>query len=490
MRNLRAGTLSCMVAALWITTAMSTMAQTFTNLTSFNGHDGLLPNGYLVQGINGNFYGSDGLGGANGWGNIVEITPQGAASGLYNFCPQTNCPDGAYPQGGLVLASNGTFYGTTLSGGSGKVGVIFEVTPGGKLTTLYSFCTETGCPDGSTPEAGLIQGANGNFYSTTFYGGANSGSNGSGGGTLFELTPSGALSTLHDFCAQANCTDGANPHAAVLQATNGNIYGTAYWGGTNNAGTVFEYTTAGAFVTLHSFAQTPGSNFTTGPLGLIQGSDGNVYGFTDYGGTAADGTIFKITPAGKFATLYNFCAQANCADGSGPLGLLQAPDGNFYGTTFGGGSGLAVCGGIACGTIFELTPTGTLTTLYSFCTVEGCPDGSGPGAMTLGTDGTFYGTTQAGGTENDGTVYSLATGLGPFVEADPNFAKAGRTIGILGNGLTGATSVMFNGTSAAFTVVSGTLIKATVPAGATTGTIAVTTPSGTLNSNVTFVVVP
>jgi len=110
--------------------------------------------------------------------------------------------------------------------------------------------------------------------------------------------------------------------------------------------------------------------------------------------------------------------------------------------------------------------------------------------MSLGTDGIFYGTTQSGGSTGDGTIYSFATGLTPFVQANPNFSKVGRAIAILGNGLTGTTSVTINGISATFAVEADTLIKATVPTGATTGTIEVTTTNGTLNSNVAFQVLP
>jgi uncharacterized repeat protein (TIGR03803 family) len=490
MRKSGLGKTACIVAVFCVATAIASPAQTFTTLGSFEGHDGILP-ADLIQGANGNFYGVAGLGAANGWGSLFEITAEGEAATIYNFCAQTNCTDGAYPQGGLVLGANENFYGTTFTGGNSNCdgcgdGTVFKITPGGELTTLYSFCSQTNCTDGFDPEAGLAQGANGNYYGTTFYGGANAGSNGSGGGTLFEITPSGKLTMLYSFCSLTNCTDGANPLAAPLLAANGILYGTTFRGGSDNAGTVFEITPAGQLITVHNFTSTAGSNQNAGPLGLIQGADGNLYGITNYGGTANYGTVFAITPAGTFTNLYNFCSQPNCTDGAGPVRLLQGSDGNFYGTTALGGTGLPGCGGIGCGTVFEITAAGTLTTLYSFCTQEKCPDGSGAYGLVQATTGNFYGTTQEGGASDDGTVFSLSVGLGPFVEASPTVGETGRAISILGNNLTGTTSVTFNGTPATFDVVSGTYIMAEVPSDATTGTIEVTTPSGTLSSNVAF----
>jgi uncharacterized repeat protein (TIGR03803 family) len=485
MKQTRIGKLVCLAAVFCFAAAVASHGQTFTLLDTFTGKDGLLPNGYLAQGYNGNFYESTGFGGEGQSGNILEITPAGTLSNLYSFsCEDSICPNGNYPIGNLALAPGGHFYGVTFSG------TIFDVTPTGKLTTLYSFCTASGCPDGGGPESGLTLGANGNFYGATFFGGTGNG--GSGGGTMYEVTPTGTVTTLYNFCVLANCTDGENPHATLVQGTNGSIYGTTYWGGTHNSGTVFEYTPAGKLITLYSIVNTPGATFTAGPLGLVQARDGSIYGFTDYGGKTGNGTIFKISTSGKFSTLYSFCSQTGCLDGTGPIGLLQGPDGNFYGTTAYGGTGIPACldGLVACGTIFEMTPEGNLTTLYNFCLESGCLDGAAVDPMSLGTDGIFYGTTQSGGSTGDGTIYSFATGLTPFVQANPNFSRVGRAIAILGNGLTGTTSVTINGISATFAVEADTLIKATVPTGATTGTIEVTTTNDTLNSNVAFQVLP
>jgi len=192
-----------------------------------------------------------------------------------------------------------------------------------------------------------------------------------------------------------------------------------------------------------------------------------------------------MNAGGKLATLYSFCIQTNCTDGYTPMaGLVQGTDGNFYGTTGNGGMS-------DYGTIFEITPGGALTTLYSFCTQTNCTDGATPyGGLVEGTNGTLYGSTFYGGVDSDGTVFSLAKGLGPFVIFVRAAGKVGETGPILGQGFTGTTSVAINGIAADFTVISDTDIRATVPVSATTGYVTVTTPSGTLTSNVPFHVIP
>jgi len=235
---------------------------------------------------------------------------------------------------------------------------------------------------------------------------------------------------------------------------------------------------------------------------LVLGTDGYFYGTTSGGGKGL-GTIFKTTPKGQLTTLYNFCSLTNCVDGSSSFGLIQGTDGNFYGTTvYGGNDSNTLCNGVqfeGCGTIFSITSAGVFTTLYSFCPGTACSDGSGPFAELMqSTNGEFYGTTGGGGAPSStcsspygcGTVYSLATGLKPFVKTLPTSGTVGAPIRILGNNLTGATSVTFNGTQATFTVMSSTLIATTVPTGATTGKIRVTLPGGTLVSNIRFYVVP
>jgi uncharacterized repeat protein (TIGR03803 family) len=498
MKRFNWGIKACGVLLLWATAAIALPAQTttgvpptqtttvaptvtFTTLHNFNGTDGELPYAGLVQGTDGNFYGTTHQGGANGGGTVFKVTPGGILTAIYSFCSQSNCTDGWGPDAALVQGTDGKFYGTTAFGANscqqdGGCGTVFKITPGGTLTTLYRFCPISPCTDGSLPVAGLVQGTNGKFYGTTYYGGAND------VGTVFKITPGGTVTTLHSF----DKTDGAYPYAGLVQGTDGKFYGTTYQGGANGLdGTVFKITPSGTLTTLHNFNGTDGAL----PEGaLVQGTNGNFYGTTEEGGAnGAYGTVFKITPSGTLTTLYNFCSQGSCTDGyTIYAALVQGTDGNFYGTTEQGGASNA-CNG-SCGTVFRITPSGTLTTLHSFDNT----DGASPfAALVQGTDGKFYGTTGAGGNKNAcelgcGTVFSLSVGLGPFVETNPASGTVGSAVKILGTNLTGATAVTFNGTAATFTVKSKFEITTTVPTGATTGTVQVVMPGGTLSSNVPF----
>jgi uncharacterized repeat protein (TIGR03803 family) len=472
---------ACAILVLCAAAAIASPAQTLTTLASFTGTNGSQPYlANLVQATNGNFYGTTQFGGPNkgtgcvpNCGTVFEITPAGKLTTLYDFCAHTNCTDGSVPNSGLVQASNGLLYGTTNLGGANGFGTIFEMTLAGKLTTIYNFCSVTACTDGARPGAALIQATNGKLYSTTSEGGT------SFLGTVYEITLAGKLTTLHSF----DGTDGELVNGALVQGTNGNFYGTATLGGTSTAcsgggcGTVFKMTPGGTLTTLHSFDGTDGEYLYAG---LVQTTNGNFYGVTYLGGTSKYGTVFEITPAGSLTTWQNL----DFTDGGEPLGaLVQATDGNLYGTTSAGGA-------IGAGTIFEMTPAGTLTTLYSFCSLSQCTDGKIPEAgLIQGTNGDFYGTTiagGAGGTQGDGTVFSFATGLHPFVETQPTAGKVGGKVIILGNNLNGATSVTFNTSKAAFNVVSNSEITTTVPEGATTGKVKVVTPKRKLTSNVNF----
>jgi len=474
-------------------TSIALRAQTLTTLVNFAGGNGANPYAALLQGFDGNLYGTTYSGGANNSGTVFKMTPAGTLTTLYSFCPQSGCADGAHPFANMVQAANGNFYGTTYDGGANNSGTVFKVTPAGRLTTLYSFCVRSNCTDGWRPSAGLVQATDGNFYGTTEYGGA------VGGGTVFKITPSGTLTTLYSFCTQSGdyCPDGSMPYAGLAQGIDGNFYGTTEYGGGYDGfgfcydygcGTVFKITPAGTLTTLYSFCyQNDCSDGALPDDSLLLATDRNFYGTTGLGGSSGRcgsdcGTVFKITPSGTLTTLYNFCAQAGCPDGYDPLGgLVRATDGNFYGTTAFGGPDNT-------GTVFEITPQGSLTTLHTFDS----SDGSGPyGTLIQDTDGALYGTTTYGGTDvHDGTVFTLSVGLGPFVETRPASGKVGAAVKILGTNLTGATSVTFNGTAAAFTVVLPSLITTTVPSGTTTGEVDVIKPHGTVRSNVPFRVIP
>jgi uncharacterized repeat protein (TIGR03803 family) len=469
MNKFNWGLRACSVFLLWAVTAVALPPPTtFTTLHSFGNTDGGFPFGGLVQATNGNLYGTTFQGGTNNDGTVFSITTGGTLATLHSF----DGTDGFAPETGLVQATNGKFYGVTEEGGGpNNYGTVFSITASGALTALHVF----GFIDGAFPYPALVQGSNGKFYGTT-NGGGGTGCGGSGCGTVFSITVGGTLTPLHSF----DGTDGSNPVAGLVQGTNGKFYGTTQYRGANPYGTVFSITTGGTLATLHNF------DFTDGAYpyaGLVQGTNGKFYGTTYRGGANGNfGTVFSITAGGTLTTIYNFCSQTNCTDGMNPeAGLVQGTDGKFYGTTSLGGAN-------GDGTVFSITTGGTLTTLYNFCSQTNCTDGQNPYAgLVQDTNGTFYGTTVAGGTNgNYGTVFSLSVGLGPFVETNPTAAKVGKAVKILGTSLTGSTSVTFNGTAAAFTVVSASEITTTVPAGATTGTVQVVTPGGTLSSNVPF----
>jgi uncharacterized repeat protein (TIGR03803 family) len=478
--TLSGGKTACAAVLFCAAAATASAGQTLETLARFNGTDGSSPSAALVQATNGDFYGTTYYGGAADQGAVFEITPAGKLTRLYSFCSQAGCADGASPGGALLQATNGDFYGTTTTGGAYDAGTVFEITPAGTLTTLYSFCQQPGCADGQDTTAGLVQATNGSFYGTTLAGGAYD------GGTAFEITPAGTLTTLYSFCSQRSlsCADGRLPFAGLVQATNGNFYGTTLEGGAYDGGTAFEITPAGKLVTLATFDGTDGYF----PSSLVQATNGNFYGTTINGGAYGGGTVFEITPAGNLTTLASFDGYYYPGD------LVQATDGNFYGTAGASGSGGDCPVDSGCGAVFEITPAGTLTTLYSFCSQKRCADGTFAGAgLVQATDGNLYGTTALGGAPSDdckhgcGTVFGLSVGLGPFVKTNPTSGTAGTKVIILGNDLTGTTSVTFDGMAARFAVNStGTAIATSVPIGATTGNVEVTTPSGTLTSNVPF----
>ena len=248
---------------------------------------------------------------------------------------------------------------------------------------------------------------------------------------------------------------------------------------------MFKVTRAGTLTTLHSFDGTDGSS---PQAGLVQATDGSFYGTAAEGGHAdcffgdTCGTVFKITAGGTLTTLHFF----DYTDGYYPVArLVQATDGNFYGTTYNGGDPTAC--GPPCGNVFKMSPGGTLQTLHNFV----FSDGAFPqGGLLQATNGTLYGTTPSGGANRDGTVFSLSVGLSPFVGTQPASGKVGAAVKVLGTNLTGATSVSFNGTTAPFKVVSRSEITTVVPFGATTGKVQVVMPWDTLSSNVNFQVEP
>ncbi len=463
---------ACALFVLWVTTTVTLPAQTFKSLDSFDNTDAAFPWATLVQGNDGNFYGTTQNGGNTacdlGCGAIFRITPAGKLT-TFSF----DGTNGSQPYAGLVQVANGDFYGVTTEGGASDLGTVFKFTAKGGIITLYSFAADTGY----SPLGGLVLASDGNFYGTASSGGPATGQCDPGCGTIFKITPKGKYTTIHNF---NGIPDGGLPLATMVQAPDGKLYGTASTlGNAGSYGTVFTITPEGKYTVVHQFNNTDGA-YPFG--GLILGTDGNFYGQTDLGGASNYGafvTVYKMTPKGKVTTLHSF----EQTDGDNPISnLVQGTDGDFYGTAAYGGKYPNF------GTVFKITSSGTFTTLHNFDSTDGSYLYAG---LIQATNGTFYGATFAGGSSTAckygcGTVFSLSVGLGPFVETLPNSGKVGAAIRILGTNLTGATSVTFNGTAAEFKVISKSEIETNVPSGATTGTVEVKTTKGTLKSNVAF----
>jgi uncharacterized repeat protein (TIGR03803 family) len=454
----------------------------FTTLYAFYpATSGDNPSAALVQYTDGSLYGTTVQGGdiatcgaLNGCGTVFKFTPAGALTTLHVFEEM----DGKQPVGELVLASDGNFYGTTSSGGASNGtgdGTIFRMTPAGSLTTIYNFCPGPTC-DATVDPSGLVQGQDGNFYGTTEFGGNQSCTTG-GCGTVFMFNPGNdTLTTIYQFCSQPDCADGKFPQGELVQGSDGKLYGTTSGGGSGSAcsaisstgcGTIFSISTGGTLTTLHALVLTDGAQPAAG---LVQGTDGSFYGTTRYGGDASVcgvpvgcGTVFKISPAGAFTMLYEF----GVGGGNNPVdGLVQGTDGNFYGTTPDGGTNSACLVQAGCGTIFSITPAGSLTTLYNF---SGGTDGHGSHqSLVQAKNGTFYGTANSGGNVNCdapngcGTIFSLTlstpaiTPTTTTASVAPSSVSVGATSGVTlsamvnpasGNGTPTGTITFFNGTT-------------------------------------------
>lgn len=457
MSNLRDSALLVLASLLFVgTECREATAQLYTDIYTFDYIHGCTPEypNLLAQGRDGNLYSTTYSGGNDGHGVVFEITPQGAETVLYNF----DISQSYQPPSGLTLGTDGNFRGTTFfDDPNGDPGTIFEITPDGNLTTLYNF---SGGSDGQFPYGPPVQGPGG-FYGTT------------GTGTTYRITQSGNFISLSSI---------PSSYAPLLLGSDGNFYGTTISGGSYAMGTVFKMTRSGVVTIVHSFDGNRGEQ----PIApVIQADDGNLYGTTYagglYGTDASGGVVFRLTPQGVLTVLHNFPDPSYPNDGNSPwAGIVAATDGNLYGVTYQGGT-------TNHGVMFRITPSGAYSIIRNF---DGLNDG-GPRANPMQhTNGKIYGMTEYGGFADCGVVYTLDLGLSPFVRLVSSLGKIGQTGGILGQGLTGTTSVMLNGIRANFTVVSDTYIEATVPAGATTGYATVTTPSGVLTSNVPFHVIP
>jgi uncharacterized repeat protein (TIGR03803 family) len=411
-RNRQYIALLFLLAAIWFGVRPAA-AETDTILHSFGdgsvANDGTGPLAGLIEASDGNFYGTTEYGGSALDGAIYRVTPAGVVTIIHSFNDGTVANDGLYPEAALIEGSDGNFYGTTSAGGVGD-GTLFRMSASGQVTILHSFRDGSTEDDGSFPVGALIQASNGNFYGTTVSGGSTEESGGNGGlgfGTAFEMSPSGTVTILHSFGDGSVPNDGSQPLCALIQAADGNLYGTTELGGSANAGAVFRLSLTGSVKILHSFADGSVRNDGADPFdGLTEANNGDFYGTTVNGGSAGQGTVFKMTSAGSITILHSFFDGSVKSDGTDPVAeLIQATDGNFYGTTFYGGANGPVANS---GTVFEMTPSGSVTILHSFGDGTVPNDGVEPhGALVQASDGNFYSTTDDGGSSGDGTVFKL-----------------------------------------------------------------------------------
>jgi len=375
--------LALVVLVVAIVATQPAEAQTFTVLHSFTGYtgyptDGARPEAVLVQDAAGNLYGTTYSGGTHNEGTVFEVSATGKETLLHSF----GYSDGAFPYAGLIRDGAGNLYGTTYYGGSSGYGIVFKLSKTGKETVLHNF-TGSSSHDGAYPRAGVILDAQGNLCGTTYQGGL-------GYGTVFKVSKAGKETVLHSFAGGPS--DGEFPYGGLVQDAAGNLYGTTYYGGNYENGTVFKANESGVTV-LYNFTGSPDGQWPYG--GLIRDRAGDLYGTTYKGGTYDEGTVFELSKAGKETVLHSF----TYSDGAFPYaGLIRDTAGNFYGTTSKGGS-------FAIGTVFELSGSGKETVLYNF--VPGGPGEYPIGGVIRDAQGNLYGTTSKSTNGDYGTVWKL-----------------------------------------------------------------------------------
>jgi uncharacterized repeat protein (TIGR03803 family) len=531
---------------LWLfVLAVATFAhsQTYSVLYNFGSNSGELdyPQGVLAQGVDGNLYGMLSPSGSISQVEVFKLTPSGTLTALHDF----GAPNG-FVIGGVTLGTDGRFYGVVINGGIGPHGAVFKLTGGGNLTTLYSFkggadgraplvppiegidgnfygtaaaggagvCSQ-GCgtvyevpssgaertlhmfsgADGASPHAPLVQGTDGNFYGTTYSGGYK------GNGTIFRISPSGSFLSLFNF----HGTNGSNPLAGLIQGSDGAFYGATINGGAFNAGVVFRFA-QGTFTVLHNF--TGGADGSAPNGGVVQATDRSLYG-TTAGASCGGGTIFRVTPTGEFATLYNFASDGST--GCGPLStLLQRTDGLLYGTTSGGGSfggGVAFSFDVGIGPFVTFLPAArqvghtveilgqgfTGTSAVSF-------NGTPAAAFNVLTDTYLTAIVPSGATSGPIKVTTPSGALTSnkqflvkpqITSFSPASGPVGTSVVVTGVSLSQTSKITFNSVVAtSFTVNSDAQVTVTVPTGAASSKIGVTTTGAPTYSQTAFTVTP
>jgi uncharacterized repeat protein (TIGR03803 family) len=452
---------------------IASAAPTETILYSFTGgSDGGNLHGGLFRDSSGNLYGTTVGGSQGGRGVVFKLAP-GASSpvALHNFAGYPS--DGDSPYAGLIADTSGNLYGTTASGGAQGYGVVFKVAPDGtNYQVLHSFA---GGSDGRNPYSGLFRDSSGNLYGTTSSGGV--GGCVGGCGTVFKLAPDGTnYQVLHSF--DFDTGDGGFPQSSLVADGSGNLYGTTTSGGPGSGGVVFKIAPDGTnYQVLHSFTGAGGDGLA--PFGsLLVGSSGNLYGTTPSGGTYGKGVVFKIGPDGAtYQVLHSFTDS----DGINPYGgLIADSSGNLFGMTYTGGTGGSGACYPGCGTVFKLSPDGsTYTVLYAFA---GGNDGLFPFAgLIADSSGDLYGTTATGGgvNTNSGTVFKL-TGTG-FTTGTPFLAFSGKLDVIFGT--TPNTDSFALNSSFTLSSASNGINPVTDPVNLQVGTFTTTIPPGSFKKN-------
>lgn len=475
-----------------------------TSLASFGGPDGILPYSGLTLGSDGNFYGTTYSGGVPAqapYGTVFRMTPAGSLNVLYTF---TNGTDGALPIAPPVEGADGNYYGTTCPGcnGQGGYGSVYKITPSGTFTVLYAF-DDT---HGSTPDDPLLLARDGNLYGTTQFGGIH------GAGEVFKLTPRGAITVLINF----DNAHGGLPTSPLIQAADGNFYGTTTNGGDFGYGVVFRVTPGGRFRVLHHMNGTTDGGVPY--AGLVQATDNNVYGVNSYGGAIGPGcptgcgTIFRVTPQGVFSVVYNF----DQTTGQTPYStMFQHTNGMLYGmTNLGGTAAGALCGVGQCGVFYSLnigaapfvrplpgsSRVGNKIEIIGqgFTGLTGVSFNGTPASFTVqgdtyitaivpsGATSGFLTVTTPNGTLKSNTPFRVVPQIKTFT---PTRGAPGTAVAITGVSLSQTKSVTFGGIAAtSFTVNSDTQVTVTVPTGAKTGSIVITTPGGAATSTQSFTV--
>jgi len=377
-------TVLLLAAMLIFSGSLPAHASSYQVLYSFGASltDGANPNAGVIMDASGNLYGTTGFGGAKGQGTIFKLSSTGQLTLLHSFAGKK---DGGEVFGGLIFDAAGNLYGTAASGGRKGFGTVFRLSPKEKLRVLYIFAGPT--KGGAFPEDALLRDAAGNLFLTTSAGGADN------FGTVFEIPHTGKRRILYSFTGSPD--DGDAPVAGLIEDAQGNLFGTTGGDGATKLGSIFEVSSNGTFMLLHSFVG--GSSDGARPEGaLLPDGSGNFFGTTHDGGTSNHGTVFELTSGGALMLLHSF---AGTVDGAGPDGgLIADASANLYGTAAGGGSN-------SLGTVFELTTGGTLIVLHDFA---GFGDGANPEAGLISDGaGNFYGTTLNGGAHGFGTVFKL-----------------------------------------------------------------------------------